>query len=61
MSEKQSTGAEEAIRIAGNFFPFDIDQQESLAMEIISAINKCEAELGALMVEAIRKDCGNEQ
>lgn len=43
----KNTSAREAIRIAGIYFPDDLPRQKALAMEIVKAIEICEAELGA--------------
>jgi hypothetical protein len=54
MAEQMTTGAREAIRIAGSIFPTDLMRQRDLAREIISAINLCEEEFAKELIRKLR-------
>ena len=54
--EPMSTAAREAIRIAEEFEPNNMNRQKSLAREIVAAITLCEAELGAEIISKCRSN-----
>lgn len=56
MTEIMGTAATEAIRIAEAYLPrASLKRQQALAMEIVEAINLCEAELTQEITKGLQK------
>jgi hypothetical protein len=59
-NEMIDTAAQEAIRIAEFYLPrASIKRQKALAMEIVEAINLCEAELAEKIAKDLTKLCAD--